>query len=342
MTDPRQAAMRLLGEIDWLTEVSGLCHCPGESLHTHKTAKKDCRVNIDGAPTIHCFHTSCVAAVEAANYKLRRELGATTWEIRLPGGKVVRSGDVVQASGVVTPRAVIEAGGGQAAAGPSIGPRRLDPRAAAAERLQLESLKVGAERFKVDLFERFRWTFADILRDSPRQVADRGPDEQFRTWLKMWPADATVWIGDVWDSGKPEHATHFRPVAEWFQIGPVMGNYTCGSAFRPGSFQRGNVNLHGQRFMVVESDTLSKDEVGAIFAYLNQRLRFNLHAIIDTGGKSLHGWFACAKDPAVERELKTVLTVFGCDPKLFTYSQPVRLPGAFREQRLQRLIWLWD
>ena len=31
---------------------------------------------------------------------------------------------------------------------------------------------------------------------------------------------------------------------------------------------------------------------------------------------------------------------FGCDPKVFTYSQPVRVPGAFREGRLQRLIWL--
>ena len=37
--------------------------------------------------------------------------------------------------------------------------------------------------------------------------------------------------------------------------------------------------------MVIESDTLGKDEVGAVFAYLNRRLKFNLHAIIDTAGK---------------------------------------------------------
>ena len=29
-------------------------------------------------------------------------------------------------------------------------------------------------------------------------------------------------------------------------------------------------------------------------------------------------------------------------PSSTTCSQPVRVPGAFREQRLQRLIWLWD
>ena len=40
--------------------------------------------------------------------------------------------------------------------------------------------------------------------------------------------------------------------------------------------------------------------------------------------------------------MKAALTVFGCDPKLFTYSQPVRVPGAWRDGKLQRLIWLRD
>ncbi len=92
--------------------------------------------------------------------------------------------------------------------------------------------------------------------------------------------------------------------------------------------------------MVVDSDTLPKDEVGAIFAFLNQRLHFNLHAFIDTAGKSLHGWFDAPRTPRMEEQLKAVLTTFGCDPKLFTYSQPVRLPGAYREGKLQRIVWL--
>ena len=94
--------------------------------------------------------------------------------------------------------------------------------------------------------------------------------------------------------------------------------------------------------MVIESDSLPKDEVGAIFAYLNRRLHFNLHAIIDTAGKSLHGWFDAPRDKRIEARLKAVLTVFGCDPKLFTYSQPVRVPGAYRDGKLQRIVWLKD
>jgi hypothetical protein len=129
-------------------------------------------------------------------------------------------------------------------------------------------------------------------------------------------------------------------VAEWYAIGPVMGNYTCGSSFKPGSWQRSNANLKGHRFLVIESDTLGRDEVGAIFAYLNQRLRFMLHAIIDTAGKSLHGWFDAPRNRVIEARLKATLIELGCDPKVFTYSQPVRVPGALRDGRLQRLIWL--
>ena len=45
MNDPRTIAASVVGAVDWQTEVSGFCRCPGESLHTHQNGKKDCRVN---------------------------------------------------------------------------------------------------------------------------------------------------------------------------------------------------------------------------------------------------------------------------------------------------------
>ena len=334
MTDPRQVAAGIVGAVDWQSEVSGFCRCPGESLHTHRTGRKDCRINVDGAPTIHCFHASCAPAVAEANRSLRRATNQSPWQITLPGGRVLRNGDVLQSSGAVLPRELLAQG--HDAQGRHVA--RTDDN----EKLVLETLRVNAERFKPELFEFFRWPFAQILEDSPLLVAERDAEDQFRTWLKLWPAHCHVWIGDIYSSGKPEHRTHFRPMADWYQIGPVMGNFTCGSSFKPGSFQRSNANCNGTRFMVVESDTLAKDEVGAIFAYLNRRLHFNLHAIIDTAGKSLHGWLDAPRDQRIEARLKAVLTVFGCDPKLFTYSQPVRVPGAYRDGKLQRIVWLKD
>ena len=211
---------------------------------------------------------------------------------------------------------------------------------AAQERLVLETLRTLAERFKPELLDLFRWPFDRLLAESPLKVCDRDAEDQFRTWLKLWPAHATVWIGDVFSSGKPEHRTHFRPIADWYQIGPALGNFTCGSSFKPGSYSRCNENLNGHRFLVVESDTLGKDEVGAVFAYLRRRLRYRLHCIIDTAGKSLHGWFDAPANKLLETRLKAGLEALGCDPKVFTYSQPVRVPGAFRDGRLQRLVWL--
>ncbi len=327
MIDPRQIAAGIVGAVDWQNEVSGFCRCPGEALHTSHTGKKDCRVNVDGAPTIFCFHASCAPAVAEANRRLRRELNASPWALTLPGGRVLRSGDVLQASGDVLPREVIQA---QA---------RAEGRDAS-EAVTLATVKMLATRFAPELFERFHWPFAQIVEDSPLLVSERDAEDQFRTWLRLWPAHCHVWIGDVFSSGRPEHRTHFRPLCEWYQIGPVLGNYTCGSSFEPGSFSRCNENLNGHRFMVIESDTLAKDEVGAVFAYLSRRLHYRLHCIIDTAGKSLHAWFDAPKNKVLENRLKAGLTAFGCDPKVFTYSQPVRVPGAYREGRLQRLVWL--
>src|SRR5215471_10845654 len=109
MRGPRHIAMSIVGAVDWQTEVSGFCRCPGEALHTHRTSKKDCRVSVDGAPTIYCFHSSCAAAVANANLRLRRELGASSWEMVLPGGRVLRNGDILQSSGTVLPREVVQA-----------------------------------------------------------------------------------------------------------------------------------------------------------------------------------------------------------------------------------------
>jgi hypothetical protein len=333
MTDPRQIAASIVGAVDWQTEVSGFCRCPGEALHTHHNGKKDCRVSVDGAPTIYCFHSSCAAVVAEACRTLRRAIGQSPWEITLPGGRVLRNGDVLQQDGTVKTRAEI-------LGHTSSGLRPPSPQSGEGERMVLETIRALAERFKPELFELFHWPFAQIVADSPLQVSERDAEDQFRTWLRLWPAHCHVWIGDVFSSGKPEHKTHFRPIADWYQIGPAMGNYTCGSSFKPGSFQRSNANCNGTRFLVIESDTLAKDEVGAVFAYLNLRLHFNLHAVVDTAGKSLHGWFDAPRDKRIEARLKAVLTAFGCDPKLFTYSQPVRVPGAYRDGRLQRIVWL--
>jgi hypothetical protein len=94
-----------------------------------------------------------------------------------------------------------------------------------------------------------------------------------------------------------------------------------------------------RRFVVVESDLLSRDEVGAVFRYLIE-CGLKLVAVVDTAGKSLHGWFEFPEDEEVMNDLRLILPALKCDPKMLTPSQPARLPGAMRDGKRQKLIFL--
>ncbi|HEY6009240.1 MAG TPA: hypothetical protein VIU40_13020 [Geobacteraceae bacterium] len=320
MLDPRRITETILGPVHWQDEVGGYCRCPGADLHTSAAGPKDCRVRIDGAPTIFCFHASCAQKVQEANTTLRRQLAAEPWQLALPGGRVLRSGDPLPPP-----------------------PQARTPTACARtpdEQALLGAIEEAAADQRTRLLSQYHWPYDKILEDSPLAADARDPEDQFRLWLTLWPPDSTLWIGDVFDSGKPEHASHFRTVADWSQIGPCMGNFTCPSAFRSGCHSRADDNVARRHFLVVESDTLSRDEIGAVFAHLRRRLHYRLHCIIDTAGKSLHAWFSPPQTPVREARLKAWLKGLGCDPKMFGHSQPARVPGAFRDGRLQKLIWL--
>ena len=69
-----QIAGRILGAIQWSEESTGFCKCPGEHLHTSANAAKDCKVMLDGVPTIKCFHNSCGGIVAGVNHELRSQI----------------------------------------------------------------------------------------------------------------------------------------------------------------------------------------------------------------------------------------------------------------------------
>src|SRR5207248_11443656 len=74
--DPRLATRRRIakeqfGEIAYYSDTQGYITCPGEEHHQTPTEDTHCRVHLDGAPNIHCFHNSCAEAREEANRQLR-------------------------------------------------------------------------------------------------------------------------------------------------------------------------------------------------------------------------------------------------------------------------------
>src|SRR6516225_1506151 len=159
--DPRKVTENILGAVEWEEPAAGLCKCPGEGLHTHQTRRRDCMVRIDGAPTIYCFHTSCSGAVAEANLRLRRELGSG-WELRLPSGGVLRSG-----------QAAPERAGLAVARG--------RPGACSAE--LLSDLESRAREELDRVLEEFEWPYEAIVFSLSLSGAHRDPYEQYRLWL---------------------------------------------------------------------------------------------------------------------------------------------------------------
>jgi hypothetical protein len=74
-------AERILGSIEWKRDSEGFLPCPNIEAHTTGDGARDCRVTIDGVPTLFCLHAHCAPGTKAkpgglddVNHKLRSEI----------------------------------------------------------------------------------------------------------------------------------------------------------------------------------------------------------------------------------------------------------------------------
>jgi hypothetical protein len=74
----RKVAEEILGPINWENEKLGYCDCPGMKRHNAVDSRRDCRVTLDGVPTVFCLHNSCKGIVAGVNRELRWRLGKQT------------------------------------------------------------------------------------------------------------------------------------------------------------------------------------------------------------------------------------------------------------------------
>ena len=188
----------------------------------------------------------------------------------------------------------------------------------------------------------YPWTSADIVADSPEPQVAMPIKYQAACLLSLFDPRDIVWIGrDIYDSGRPGHRWRFLPAKQWIDRNlrdNQLGAFICPNTFNPFVHSRSIKNVKDQRFLVVESDLLKRDEVGSVFKWM-QGKGHRLRAVVDTAGKSLHGWFECPA-PNLLPGLKSDLTALGCDPAMFGKSQPCRLPGALRNGEYQKLLYL--
>ena len=199
-----------------------------------------------------------------------------------------------------------------------------------------------------EILNKFACGFAYYGNRSPVKLFNNDPRDDWRLILKLFKTDDVVWIGTKKnDSANDTHPvewiqfckTRFRPAAEWLKEKECPGILTCPNTFKPGAYSRRDVEVLIRRFLVLESDTLDKNKVCAVFRWTEQFAK--LRAIVDTAGKSLHAWFEIPA-PDVLAQLEIILPQLGGDAAMFVPSQPCRLPGAHRPDtgRIQSLLYL--
>lgn len=301
----RDIVERYLPEVEWKDPLVGTALCPGHHLHSHQPAKRDAKIYINGVPTLYCFHDKCSTEVEAVNAKIR-----AAWSLFQPD---------------LSPEALLAA------------------QIKAAHKHALESrAKVGKDQ----ILKEFAWDLTGETEFDKMNFSGH-----FVTWLGLWKPDDIIWIGEPGDSGQIKHQEHFFPV---HAIGRHnrTGRYSCASTFKPGSYSRRNLDVLTTPYLIVEGDAVlgkvpetdderkeNKRACGAIFNWLRSKCGLSLRAVVDSGNKSLHGWFSMPGNEVYE-ELRVILPALGCDRAMFKPSQPARIPGVIRENgNKQKLLY---
>ncbi len=296
----------IVGTVHWTTDTLGHCTCPDEHLHKAKSASQDCSIKLDGMPKISCFHQDCRDPVADTTEQLRTALKDAG--IRFDAQDYKKSKD---------DKARIEA------------IRKM-------ERLHKRTVALQGRVFKIH-----RWPYADIIKAAP-VPANGKPSEHWKLLLKLFKPGDIVWIGEKDDSGKAQHAKHFKRAQDWLNEKKPFGPFICPSAFKPGSVSRCNDCVSVRRFLVVGADTIDRDQLGAVFRWLRDKVKLPLHAIVEAADKSMQGWFEFP-GAAHADELRTILPALGCQVDFFRPSQPCNLPGfPDAEGRPTRLVYLGE
>src|SRR5207249_883041 len=79
VSERQRITSELLGQIDWQSQTTGFLQCPGKHLHSTGDGERDCRVVLDSAPTVHCFHDHCRGIIDAINHELRSRIGVAEY-----------------------------------------------------------------------------------------------------------------------------------------------------------------------------------------------------------------------------------------------------------------------
>ena len=118
-----------------------------------------------------------------------------------------------------------------------------------------------------------------MFEESPVKLGD--PAQDYYLFLSMFNVADNIWIGYVKDSGR--HPQNFRSAWDLKKLDEPIGQFTTGANYKLDTVSRSNDTVEHRVFLVVESDVLTKPEMGAVFQLMRDLFSMKLHAVVDTG-----------------------------------------------------------
>ena len=168
-------------------------------------------------------------------------------------------------------------------------------------------------------------------------LGEFGPPETEEPWRvleSLFPNDPLLCL-----AAKQQEVFHTQKLSEWKACG-IQKNFIVPSPMskRTGFTKEGEEsgrcldNTGERKFLVIESDELSREEQWTLIAHLASLAP--LVMVLDTGNKSLHAWLRC-DGKAEEKALMDHAVRLGADKATWTACQLVRLPGGSHDKTRQ-------
>ncbi len=202
-------------------------------------------------------------------------------------------------------------------------------------------------------------TEVDLWESSPIRLLGLPQDDTILLLETLYTSNDLLFIGEQHDSGILGET--IRPVAEWlayFRAGghtaphiipnPITGQ-SAPKKTGDGDTFRGDGNVAAFRFCVVEFDNLPREDQLKFWSVI----KLPIVALIDSGGKSIHGWVDLGAMGGVATAAEWMMDVkgrlydrllipLGVDRACSNPARLSRLPGHYRADKgaYQRLLWL--
>jgi hypothetical protein len=189
-------------------------------------------------------------------------------------------------------------------------------------------------------------TRVTFKRPTPTSVPGASEFQKFLS--SAFAATEVVCICEQVEEGRPLTSGSFLPVEDWikrfdspdsilFRPDRAEGVYVRINPFKPNLYSGSDNDVSAYRHVLVEFDDKPKAEQEKLL----RDSGLPISVLIDSGGKSIHGWVRVDAPSRKEWDARRDLiysSIPGIDPKNKNPSRFSRLPGAWRGESQQKLL----